>query len=580
MGHRSSFGVMAVGIVTAVAAYPTTAMADSGVEWGKRALRLQNQIDNAAPFTNSMWVGTHNSFNAFKWDSAYRADPNQRNTPQEQLDHGARELTFDLHWSSATTSMLLCHGSCSGSEKTFRKGLDEIRDFLDDGNRDEVILLKLELTKNSIDDKFSKLTNQLEGAIGARIYKPSHHGLSTGCLGLNPAKISKQAVIDAGKNIVVIYTPQPDKGCASNGSFNDWVFTGFKFDDGTTKFKFESPKSTSDCETIEVANGKMRMSRVHDGATWFGIADGNDGIEIRAGNVNSYMKAGLNIFELFNFNGENAATSRPYLKPQDLVWSWGTGEPNNSGGKEHCAESRSDHRFNDQPCNTIRPYACRDGAGNWKITPSSGAFGYGDMMCKQKFGSGFSFAVPVNARENQRLINAKGSVGAVWLNYQDLSMEGQWIANSSTRLPFANVSSVGGSGGSSFDDIEEMKVDLYRSAPRRVTKVTMRSGRRVDKVALTYSDGRSVSHGGSGGSESTLTLGSNEVVNRYDICVDKHDGSNRIFHLKLYTNTGRSIGGGDKQGSCTSGSYSGKHLFGFHGRSGASVDALGFYFRG
>jgi len=575
-GHRASWAALSIGIGLILC--PTLATADSGTEWGKRALRLQNQIDNAAPFPDTMWVGTHNSFNAAAWDSAYNADPNQKNKPEDQLRHGVREIVFDVHWSSATTSMLLCHGKCSGGEKTFRQGLDEIRDWLDDGNRDEVVMLKIEATKGSLDDKFSKLANQLEGAIGARIYKPSHHGVASGCDGLNPSKVSKQAILDAGKNVIVLSTPE--KGCPSNGNFNEWIFSGFKFDDGTSRLKFDKPTSPSDCETIEAASGSQHMLRLFDSATWHSIADGSNGtVEIRQGNVASYMACGLNVFEMFNFNGENAATTRPWLKPQDLVWSWRTGEPNNANGQEHCAVSASDNRFNDVACNETHWVACRNQSGDWKVTGSGAQFKDGDARCKADFGSSYSFAVPVNAREYKRLLDTRRPTGDVWLNYQDLSMEGQWIANSSARLPYVTVASSGGDGGSSFDDKEEMKFDLYRSKPRSVRKVVLRSGTRVDRVALEYSDGRSVGHGGSGGSERVLTLGTDEHVNQYEMCVDKHKGSKRVFYLKLRTNKGHEVVGGKKDGSCSSGTYTGKHLFGFHGRSGENVDALGFYFR-
>lgn len=555
------------------------AAADSGTEWGKRALRLQNQIDNAAPFHDTMWVGSHNSFNAQEWDGAYNYDPNQKNKPKEQMDHGVREVVFDVYWSSATTSMLLCHGTCSGSEKTFREGLDQIRDWLDDGNSDEVVMLKVEATKSSIDDKFSKFANQLEGALGARIYKPSHHGISSGCEGIDPTTISKQAILDAGKNVIVISTPE--RGCPDNGGFNEWVFSGFRYIQGDLTVhtdKFDKGKSPSDCETIK-AQYPTHMQRQFDSATWLNLADGDKGtVEIRDGNVNGYMECGLNVFEMFNFNGANATTTRPWLQPQDLVWSWRSGEPNNSGGDEDCAVSGDDNRFNDRVCSERHAFACRNTDGVWQVTGGYGTFSEGDAACK-KLGGTYSFAAPVNARQNKQLLSVKKTGDVVWLNYQDLSMEGQWIANSSARMPYVTVAASGSDGGSAFDDKEEMKLDLYRSAPRRVQRVVLRSGQRVDAVSLEYSGGRKVSHGGSGGSERVLALASGEYIDQYEMCIDKYNGSKRVFYLRLRTNKGHEVVGGKKSGTCSSGTYTGKHLFGFHGRAGANIDALGFYFR-
>lgn len=571
---------------------PAAAMADSGTEWGKRALRIQNQIDNAAPFPDTMWVGAHNSYNAWAWDSAYQVDPNQKNRPLDLMRQGVREIVFDIYWYALGSSMLLCHGTCSGGEKTFRQGLDEIRDYLDEDNRDDVIMLKIEANKSSLDDKFSKFANQLADAIGGRIYKPSDHGVTDGCASLTPANVSKQAILDKGKNVIVINTSE--HGCPNNGEFNTWIFSGFKFADGTTSKKFEKPKDPSDADTMEKENGDQHMFRQYDTSTWANVGGGADAtVELRSGNVLSYMQGGLNIFEMFNYNGENAATVHAWLKPQELVWSWQSGQPSNANGTEHCAVSRSDGRFDDVICTNTYRFACRatvmavNSSGGqvktdaWKVTAQSGPFASGDSVCKAQYGAAFSFAVPVNARQNAKLNAVKGYTGEVWVNYQDLSYEGQWIANSDVRLDYLTVSSAGGGGGSSFNDNEEMVYDLYLSNPRQMNKVIIRSGSRVDRLQLFYSGGRSVSHGGSGGSDHVLSLVPGEYVSSYERCVDKYNGSSRIFYLRFTTNLNHTVSGGKKESgsTCTSGSYAGRELFALHGRSGEELDAVGFYFR-
>lgn len=87
-------------------------------------------------------------------------------------------------------------------------------------------------------------------------------------------------------------------------------------------------------------------------------------------------------------------------------------------------------------------------------------------------------------------------------------------------------------GGGSFDDFQEMKVDMFRSAPRTVSKVTIRSGAHVDAVSPTLSDGTILSHGGSGGTARILSLASDEWVTRYDLCYDRYNGSDRLFYLE------------------------------------------------
>jgi hypothetical protein len=559
-------------------------LADSGTEWGKRALDIQNQIDHAAPFTDTTWVGTHNSFNAYEWDPAYKVDPNQKNRPKEQMSHGARELTFDVYWSQEGLNegrFLMCHGTCSLGEKQFRDGLDEIRDWLNDGRPDAVILLKIEVNKSMLDDKFSKFANQLEGSIGGKIYKPSHHGVADGCAGLNPAKITKQQVLDAGKNVIVISTSE--HGCPKNGKFNEWIFSGFHFNDGSKAKKFERPKSVSACRSFEEQHGDQRMMRLHDGATWRSIGDGDDGMELRPDRVDPYLECGLNVLELFNYNGQGADTSRPWLKPQDLVWSWRQGQPDNAQGKEHCAVNHRDGDFTDDPCDAVHPFACRTATGGWKVSTKEGRFDEGESVCKEEFGADAEFAAPVNSRQNQTLVTAKKLAGKhdAWIDYQDRSMEGHWVANAATtRGGATKVEARGGSDGDSFDDKGELALDLYRSTPRSLRKVTLRADKHLDRVVLEYSDGRTVSHGGNDGKDKTLTLDNGERIEGYEICVDKKKKKgDRVYYLSLRTSKNRRVSAGKKKGDCTSERFEGKHLFGFHGRASGNVYSLGFYFR-
>jgi len=587
------FPCKALAICLGLILCPLVSSADSGVEWGKRALKIQNQIDFATRFYNSFWVGTHNSYNARMW--GYTTDPNQKRKPQDQLESGAVELTYDIYWSA--DQMKLCHGSCGAPDKTFREGLDEIRDFLDE-HPEAVVMLKLEVTGSTIDGKWSKLTDQLDGAIGKRIYKPSHAGLSTGCQTLDPASITKRTILAKGKNLIVVVTPEPKHGCTSDGGWNNLVFTGFKIQDtstGTpsTAYKFTTPKDSTQC-LANKQDSKQDMQRVHDGHTWNGVGDGNDTNVLTPSSYQGYMRGGLNVFELFNFNGENADTKYPFLKPQDLVWSWREGEPNNMNDEEDCAVAEINGHFNDVVCTGTYRFTCYDQTtGIWKFTVAKGSFSLGDARCKAEFGSSYSFAVPVNPYEQDKMKLAMpnaspaiGSTESVWVNYQDLRMEGQWVANSSNYTPYTytKIATVGGDGGSSFDDFGQMKVDVHRGSPRRVIKVTMRGGARLDMVGLAYSSsGTVIEHGGSGGTYKEMAIADNEYISHYATCSAYYNGSKRVFYLALWKNTGQSISAGtwvDKD-HCTGQIPvpAGQTLFGFHGRSGENVDALGFYFR-
>ena len=109
-----------------------------------------------------------------------------------------------------------------------------------------------------------------------------------------------------------------------------------------------------------------------------------------------------------------------------------------------------------------------------------------------------------------------------------------------------------------------------------VSKLTIRAGNRVDRVEVTLSNSYVFSHGGTGGSESSLTLGSNEYLTSLYLCSGTYNNRTRIFHTRFTTSAGRTLAGGTTTSSCTTYTApSGWQIVGFHGRAGEEVDKLG-----
>lgn len=131
----------------------------------------------------------------------------------------------------------------------------------------------------------------------------------------------------------------------------------------------------------------------------------------------------------------------------------------------------------------------------------------------------------------------------------------------------------GGPHGDFYDDID-------RVAPgARATTVSLRAGSRVDQVGLTLADGTALTHGGTGGTASSLTLGSGEFINSATLCQGSYNGHTRIFYASFGTNQGRTLAGGTTTGDCvTRTAPDGWQLAGFQGRAGDEVDKLGFLF--
>lgn len=131
----------------------------------------------------------------------------------------------------------------------------------------------------------------------------------------------------------------------------------------------------------------------------------------------------------------------------------------------------------------------------------------------------------------------------------------------------------GGPHGDYYNDINSVP------AGARATTVGLRAGSRVDQMSLTLANGTTLTHGGTGGTASSLTLGSGEYVTTANLCQADKDGHTRIFYAKFTTNLGRTLAGGSTTSDCvTRTAPSGWQIAGFHGRAGDEVDKIGFIY--
>ncbi|KAH7392702.1 Endonuclease/exonuclease/phosphatase [Pyrenochaeta sp. MPI-SDFR-AT-0127] len=113
----------------------------------------------------------------------------------------------------------------------------------------------------------------------------------------------------------------------------------------------------------------------------------------------------------------------------------------------------------------------------------------------------------------------------------------------------------------------------------QVSSVTLRGASRLDAISLTLSSGQTLSHGGTGGTATTLSLNSGERLVGATLCSGEKDGMTRIFYAQLRTSAGRSISSGTKTSVCVERAVeAGWGIVGALGRSGTEVDQLGFVF--
>lgn len=388
----------------------TTAMADTipdfNNSWAGKALARQRVLDQSSPLKDNNILGTHNSYNS----EAYRdidsyIDPQQKASIYNQLRMGARFVELDAHWTAHThgwpwewgTDLLLCHSGigatmgdlhvgCSLTDRRVSDGVQEVRTWLDE-NRNDVIILYIE---DHTDGRQQELLNILNDKLAGKIY-------ASGSCKSVPDTLTKAQVLQAGKQVVL----WKDGGCSSNAGMAALAYTGL----GNIQRIWE------DRTSIGTISGFFSGSVNH----------------IDAADVALAFKTGGNIVNL-----DNMVTTDGRL--QAGVWSWDTNEPNNHNGNQDCAVQWGNGRWDDTECGNSFPYACHiPGTNTWAVTQQSGAWNGGAAACAA-LGNGYVFDVPTNSYDNEQLKAAKPGVTHVWLNHNDIAVEGQWT------VPVANAS--------------------------------------------------------------------------------------------------------------------------------------------
>jgi endonuclease/exonuclease/phosphatase family metal-dependent hydrolase len=161
------------------------------------------------------------------------------------------------------------------------------------------------------------------------------------------------------------------------------------------------------------------------------------------------------------------------------------------------------------------------------------------------------------------------SAGRMLSDHDPITVRFGWTRNPALRLS----DQYGGPHGNYFTDVGAVP------AAARARTFSLRSGSRVDQVAVTLENGTTLTHGGTGGTAASLTLGAGEHVTTATLCQGEYGGTTRIFSARFTTDLGRTLAGGTTTADCvTRTAPDGWQIAGFHGRSGDAVDKLGFVY--
>lgn len=167
------------------------------------------------------------------------------------------------------------------------------------------------------------------------------------------------------------------------------------------------------------------------------------------------------------------------------------------------------------------------------------------------------------SNENSRFLRPDGGPLS---DHFPVKAEFEWSLPANVRLSTEGI--VGGTGGTWFNDIA--------GGMRRAKTVQLRGGNRLDQVQIMMQDGMALTHGGTGGTQ-TSVLDIEAGVNQMRVCSGVKDSSTRVFFLRIVNDTGEKAEAGKETGDCKdfrkpdNGKWA---LGGFVGRSGKEIDAL------
>lgn len=155
--------------------------------------------------------------------------------------------------------------------------------------------------------------------------------------------------------------------------------------------------------------------------------------------------------------------------------------------------------------------------------------------------------------------------GNILSDHNPILVNYTWTVSSS----FRQSNYFGGPHGTWFNDLPSLP------ASPKASVLTFRGASRVDSVGLTLSNGQTFTHGGTGGTASTLTLASTEYWVSAKLCQGQKDSQTRIFYILATTSTGRTLASGTSTSDCaTYSAPTGWQIVGFNGQDGDEIDQL------
>ena len=168
--------------------------------------------------------------------------------------------------------------------------------------------------------------------------------------------------------------------------------------------------------------------------------------------------------------------------------------------------------------------------------------------------------------ESSKFLQSNGSILS---DHNPITVNFTWTMSDSLR----QSGFWGGPHGDWFNDIESIP-----SSPK-TSVITFRGGSRLDSVALTLTSGDTFTHGGTGGTATSLTLGDSEYWISAELCQGVYNSHTRNFYILATTSTGQTLSAGTSTSDCaTFTAPTGWQIVGYMGQDGDEMDQLAFIY--
>lgn len=174
----------------------------------------------------------------------------------------------------------------------------------------------------------------------------------------------------------------------------------------------------------------------------------------------------------------------------------------------------------------------------------------------------FSLNATLFNYESSKFVQTNGSTLS---DHNPITVKFEWI----NEGLFSQSNYSGGPHGDWFSDLA--------SLPEKpvVSKLVFRGNKRLDSVGVVLSTGTSLTHGGTGGTEASLTLATGEYWTSAKFCTGKYSNHTRNFYVLATTSKGRTVTAGTSTSDCTTFTApTGWQIVGYMGQDGDEIDQV------